>query len=183
MRPPAAAASPSPSASSPLVRALIVIAGLAAALTSTPARAEADDDPDAASPDPLEEIYRRVALPPFFERRIQSILQEEWDEVRENAQKVGLRRMSRRHFRRSLVALDRRTDGRIRTLIGAKKFAAWKRARADYARAAGGDRLSAGARWRPDRCAGLDRTLRGSDLAAGTAEEAYVLIHTHARHC
>ena len=162
---------------------MVVIGGLAAAMTLAAARAQADDEPDASQPDQLEEIYRRVALAPFFQRRIQAILQDESQQAQENAQKVGLRRMSRRHFRRSLIALDRSTDAKIRKLIGAKKFAAWKRARADFARTAGGDRLAAGARWQPDLCAGLGRTLRGADLATATAEEAYVWIHTHARHC
>jgi hypothetical protein len=163
----------------------IVIAGLATSITAVGTRARADDEPDAAEPEQAE-IYRRVALPPFFERRIQSILQEEWQQAQENAQKVGLRRMSRRHFRRSLIALDRSTDAKIRKLIGAKKFAAWKRARTDYARTTGGDGAAAGAaaiRWLPDRCAGLGRTLRGAELATATAEEAYVWIHSHARHC
>jgi hypothetical protein len=138
-------------ASSRFVHRVVVIGGLAAAMTLAAARAEAEDEPDTSQPDQLEEIYRRVALQPFFQRRIQSILQDEWQQAQENAQKVGLRRMSRRHFRRSLIALDRSTDAQIRRLIGGKKFAAWKRVRADYARTSGGDRLAAGARPRHRR--------------------------------
>src|SRR5262245_6570434 len=73
-------------------------------------------DPEA---DATAVMYRGLRLPPFFQRRIQSILEEQQQKAQENADKVGVRRMSRRRFRRELVVLDRQADAQIRALIGA----------------------------------------------------------------
>jgi hypothetical protein len=147
------------------------------------ARAD-DEEPEAAEPEGAADIYRLVSLPPFFERRIESILQDEQQQARDNAEKVGLRRMSRGRYRRALVALARRSDAKIRKLIGARRFAAWERVRAEEARkAATSASAGATASWPRDRCAAVRRLLRGATLDTMSAEQAHVWIHSHARHC
>jgi hypothetical protein len=163
---------------------------VACALVIPAARARCDDQPEASvedgsEPDHLATFYRAVALPPYLERRVQAILEAELEQARANAEKVGLRRMSRRHYRRSLVALDRSTDAKIRALIGPKKFLAWNRARVDPLRnrPAGVSPLPRAA-WTRDRCAGLGRLLlQGPVLGSSTVEQAHCWIHDHARHC
>jgi hypothetical protein len=155
---------------------LLGLAALGVLLAAPAANARATNDVDADA-DATAAIYRGLRLPPFFQRRIQSILEEQQQKAQENADKVGVRRMSRRRFRRELVVLDRQADAQIRALIGGKKFAAWKRARAAYARGTGP------ASWPRDRCADLARRLRGSALSSTTAELAHVWIHNHAQHC
>jgi hypothetical protein len=173
----------------------IAIAAILAAMSVAGASARADDDPDAGEPEPsCSDLYRRASLSPFLERRIELILQDEWRQAQENAEKVGLRRMSRKHYRRALTSLARTADARIRALIGAKKFAAWKRARANETLTTAGDGAAASQRkpaeragapgaWPRDRCAALARFLRGAALETMSAEEAHVWIYNHARHC
>ena len=152
-----------------------IVLALAAALVLSGRRARAADDPDDGSaPDHLAEVYRRAGLPPYLERRVQAVLEAEWRAAHAHADQVGLRRMSRSHYRRALAALDRSTEAKIRALVGAKRFLAWNRARTD---------LPTGAGWTRDRCAGLGRLLRGPALASMTVEEAHFWIHDHARHC
>jgi hypothetical protein len=198
-----------------LFRRPTVALALAAAVVFSGAQAHANDpdsadgtSDDASEPDHLAAFYRRVALPPYLERRVQAILQAEWEAALANAEKVGLRRMSRSRYRRALVALDRSTDAKIRKLVGRKKFLAWNRARMDpmrnkagravlaarmqrpYGSPAPSSRQARQARnlwtrdrwWTRDRCAGLARLLRGS-LGNTTVEEAHFWIHDHARHC
>jgi hypothetical protein len=180
----------------PLPRRATVITALAAALVVSAPSARGQDDLDEPSAEHVPDLYRQVRLAPFFERRIQSLLQDEWRQAQESADKVGLRRMSRARFRRTLIALHRSTDAKIRALIGAKKFAAWNRARGEYARSGASQVLAASAAkpaarggrggrelWSRDRCAGLTRLLRGGGREMTSAEEAHVFIHSLARHC
>jgi hypothetical protein len=188
----------------PTPRACAAAALLAALMVFHGASVRADDQPDddegadAVMPAHLVRFYRRVALPPYLERGVQAILQAEWEAAQASAEKVGLRRMSRSRYRRTLVALDRATDAKIRALIGARRFLTWNRARMDplfnspgCAAPASCMQRSAGratpARpprtWTRDRCAGLRRLLRGPALGDAAVEEAHFWIHDHARHC
>jgi hypothetical protein len=198
MRQPIPLLSPKLIGLAPLPRRAAVITALAAVLVVPASPARGQDDLDDSSAEHLPDLYRQVRLAPFFERRIQSLLQDEWRQAQESADKVGLRRMSRSRFRRTLIALHRSTDAKIRALIGAKKFAAWNRARGEYARSGASQALAASAAkpvaragragraaremWSRDRCAGLTRLLRGGREMT-SAEEAHVFIHSLARHC
>src|SRR5688572_29887110 len=93
-----------------LTAALLFSANLASA--DEPDAAAADADP--AEADELTAFYDRVALPPYLERRVQTILHTESQEAQAAAVKVGLRRMSRNRYRRTLVSLHRSADARIR---------------------------------------------------------------------
>lgn len=186
-----------------VARPAMIASALAVVVVLHAASARADDQPDrppgdGSEPDHLAAFYRRVALPPYLERGVQTILEAEWEEAQGNAEKVGLRRMSRSHYRRALVALDRSTDARIRALIGPRRFLAWNRARMDpmrnrAGRAALAARMRVSGRptpppathavWTRDQCAGLGRLLRGPALGNTTIEEAHFWIHDLARHC
>jgi hypothetical protein len=150
---------------------LVLVDGASA--RGTCGRTPDDEDASVTEPDHLADFYRRVALPPYFERRVQAILQAEFEEAQASAEKVGLRRMSRPRYRRTLAALARTTDTKIRALLGKKRFATWKRAREESMRA-----LS-----RHDRCAGLGRLLRGASLVNTTVEEVHFWIHQPTRPC
>ncbi len=147
------------------------------------AESEGETEPES---DLGEELYRRVRLPPFLERRVQSLLHHEWRTASAHADKVGLRRMSRSRYRRALVALDRSTNAQIRALIGPKHYASWSRARAEASLKQAGaapPTSRSRKRWTRDRCAGVARLLRGTALSAMTPEEVHVWIHDHARRC